>query len=242
MKKSPIIITALLATAGVHAQDGKEPSTADDTQAAPPRAQVIEEDETSAAPDPKTEKTEEPKLVKPKEGSSPEVDPAEAEGVDANAEESSNDETEPVVVPEHEGIQIQVEKVASSSGGTNNGGEIKVYSPFPAKPLDTPPLGWKFVPASSGVDPYRTTVKLSDEKSVDLSITPYVLVPASDGRNVIRIAEPGYRPELTYMQNETIGAILQHSTEEIEHTEKQTSQAINRLQQLLSSLPQTPQP
>jgi hypothetical protein len=72
-----------------------------------------------------------------------------------------------------------------------------------------------------------------------LSITPYVLVPASDGRNVIRIAEPGYQPEQGFLQEETIGSILKTATTEIEHHEKRAAAAIQRLQQLLSSLPQS---
>ena len=133
---------------------------------------------------------------------------------------------------------IQVEKVSDRSGGFSDKGEVKISSPWPAKPLDAPPLGWQYIPAPEGIDPYRTSVQLGETSSVNLAITPYVLVPVSDGRNVIRISEPGYQPELSYLQNQTVGAILQHSTEKIEQQEQLTGAAIQRLQQLLSSLPQ----
>lgn len=229
------IVFPLMALAGsllVQAQD-TEPA-----DPSPPKAQVIEEDE-SDAPD------------------APEISDA---GDDANSEVSDEEQTaldQPVVDEQepvdddgaldagdiekksaNEGIQIQVENVSSNRGVNDTGAEVSVSSPWPAKPLDAPPLGWKFIPAPSGVDPYRTTVKLGGTKSVNLAITPYVLVPASDGRNVIRIAEPGYQPEQTHRQDNTIGSILQQSTEEIEYNEKQTSQAIQKLQRLLSSLPQ----
>lgn len=203
---------------------------------APPKAQIIEEESEAPADQP----------------AAPVADESTDADTDGDAEMTEPEQTDaddsPVVgdldvpaegkEPVNEGIQIQVEKSNSDSAPSLGAGEVTVTSPWPAKPLDTPPLGWKFVPAPAGVEPYRTTVQLGGGRSVNLSITPYVLIPASDGRSVIRIAEPGFRPELKHLQNETIGTILQQSTDDLELGEKQTSQAITRLQQLLSSLPQ----
>lgn len=137
-----------------------------------------------------------------------------------------------------EGIQIQVEKSTGKSGAMNQPGAVKVYSPWPAKPLAQAPAGWKFAPAPTGLAPFKTTVKLGDGNSVALSITPFVLVPVSDGINAIRIAEPGYDPAQQYVQKDTVGTMLQKSTVELEENEKHAAEAISRLQQLLSSLPQ----
>ncbi|MCP5538325.1 MAG: hypothetical protein H7A51_19090 [Akkermansiaceae bacterium] len=137
-----------------------------------------------------------------------------------------------------EGIQIHIEKSTGKSGALNQPGAVKVYSPWPAKPITPAPAGWKFAPAPTGLKPYKTTITLGSGNTVDLSITPFVLVPHSDGLNAIRIAEPGYDPALQYAQKDTVGTMLQTSTAELEDHEKQAAEAISRLQQLLSSLPQ----
>ncbi len=136
-----------------------------------------------------------------------------------------------------EGIQIQVEKITGQSGAENAHHQVKIYSPWPAKPISPAPEGWKFSPAPAGLAPYRKKVVLGNGKGVPLTITPFVLVPVSDGLNVIRIVEPGYDPARGYNQQETVGTILQNSTAELEQNEKQAAVAIRRLQLLLSSLP-----
>ena len=135
------------------------------------------------------------------------------------------------------GIEIQVEKTTGKTGAKHSKGKVKVYSPYPAKPISNPPLGWKYAPAPKGTTPFRTSVKLASGNSVDLAITPYVLVPLADGRNIISISEPGYDAAQKYDQPDTVGAMLQSSTAEIENHEKRAAEAISRLQQLLSSLP-----
>lgn len=139
-----------------------------------------------------------------------------------------------------EGISIQVEKTAhapDSADAEAAKGEVKVYSPWPAKPMFPAPEGWKFAPAPEGMEPYRTKVKLGTGQEVGLAITPFVLVPVTDGLNSIRITEPGYRPELGYVQRDTIGVMLQKSNADLEQNEQQAAESIRRLQQLLSSLP-----
>lgn len=136
-----------------------------------------------------------------------------------------------------EGIHIQVEKSTARTGVVNEPGTVKIYSPWPAKPITPAPEGWMFAHAPAGLAPYRTTVKLSGGSSVDLTITPFVLVPRSDGLNAIRIVEPGFDPAKDMAQGDTIGNMLQNATEEVERHEQQAGAVIRRLQQLLSSLP-----
>ena len=208
----------------------------------PPKAVIIEEDEDvpEAVPEPVAgDSPEEAQPAGPVEG--PPADDVETSVENPTPDDGALlvDDDAPIIKKKvNEGIQIQVEKFSSSPGVTDDSREVSVTSPWRAKPLDTPPLGWKYIPAPSGVDPYRTTVKLGGDRSVNLAITPYVLVPASDGRNVIRILEPGYQPDQDHRANDTIGSILQQSTAEIEDNEKRAAQAIQRLQRLLSSLPQ----
>lgn len=141
-----------------------------------------------------------------------------------------------------EGISIQVEKPTAPHDGTAPSGEVKVFSPWPAKPMFPAPEGWKFAPAPEGMEPYRTKAKLSTGQEVSLSITPFVLVPVTDGLSAIRIVEPGYKPGLGYVQRDTLGVMLQKSNADLEQNEQQAAKAIERLQQLLSSLPQTNTP
>ena len=160
-----------------------------------------------------------------------------------DADQSVVDESKPQGdVPEvqqtaDEGIQIQVESSTAISGNANDSGKIKVYSPWPAKPLADAPVGWKYVPAPAEIEDYKQTVKLSSGNAIDLSITPFVLEPISDGVQVISIAEPGYDPALQYAQKNTVGTMLKKSTMELEENEKHAAKAISLLQQLLSSLP-----
>jgi len=162
---------------------------------------------------------------------------------DALVPPSSNPDEQPtdagnVQQTADEGIQIQVEKSTGISGLSDEPGALKVYSPWPAKPLAEAPAGWQYLPAPSEIKPYKQSVKLGSGKSLDLSITPFVLEPLSDGVKSIRIQEPGYDPTRHYAQENTVGAMLQKSTLELEENEKHAAKAISLLQQLLSSLPQ----
>lgn len=240
--KSIYYLSVFSLVGSLYAQDVSPPSSEDEAakkapEKAAPKAQVIEED-PPVAPAKKEAKTSS-KPVKKGKGKGNEDQSTELnEGMPPLSELTPLTPTPPEVEkPVNEGIQIQVEKSNGKAGGGAGNGEVKITSPWPAKPLDVPPLGWKYIPAPAGIEPYRTTVKLGDSDSVNLAITPYVLVPASDGRNVIRISEPGYQPSQNNLQQSTIGSILQQSTEEIERNERQTGAAIQRLQQLLSSLP-----
>lgn len=160
------------------------------------------------------------------------------EAANASSQEEPNRESTSTV---DEGIKITVENSTNSAGKVGDAGDIRVYSPFPAKPMSAAPEGWRYEPAPQAFQAHAQTVKLSSGATIDLSITPFVLVPSSDGSNVFTIREPGFEPEMNFSQQHTIGAMLQASTEEIEKHEKAVAKAMTRLQQLLSSLPQNKQ-
>lgn len=153
-----------------------------------------------------------------------------------------HDSGDTVAVPQaprtaDEGIEVRVEKSSDGAGSSNTSSDIKIYSPYPAKPMAAAPHGWQYVAAPDAILPFKQSVKLGSGLSVDLSITPFILVPDSDGANIFSIREPGYESSLNFTQQHTIGAMLQASTMQIEEHEKQAAKAISRLQQLLSSLP-----
>jgi len=158
------------------------------------------------------------------------LDPSAATGV-------VQDDTDAPQKTADEGIQIQVEKAQPKSGAKIISGQVKILSPWPAKPISAAPEGWEFAPAPAGLVPYRKNVKLDSGNEVVVTITPFVLEPLSDGLNAIRIAEPGYDPAQKYNQKDTVGTMLKNSTMELEQNEKQAASAIRRLQLLLSSLP-----
>ncbi|MBT8037480.1 MAG: hypothetical protein KJO21_08040 [Verrucomicrobiae bacterium] len=156
----------------------------------------------------------------------------------ARTADAQRDDVPEIQKTADEGIQIQVEKTTRKAGAGDGTKNVKIYSPWPAKPMTPAPDGWMFSPAPSGVSAYRKEVVLGSGRPVALSITPFVLVPVSDGLNAIRIAEPGYDPVKQYNQQDTVGSMLKNATKELEYNEKQAAAAIRRLQLLLSSLPQ----
>ena len=137
-----------------------------------------------------------------------------------------------------EGIQVRVGKLTDSSGNTNESETIKIYSPYPAKPRSAAPEGWHYVPAPYAIKAYKQTVSLVGGNTIDLAVTPFVLVPSSDDAKIFSISEPGYNPSMKFSQQETIAAMLQAATMEIEKQEKQAAKAIHLLEQLLATLPQ----
>ncbi len=225
-----------------HNSHAKKPTSLHRSKSSPPKAQVIEEDDPAGVPlahpgeDKKVSKVDNQASLSSEGSESGKMTQAQG-GMPPLSELTPL--TPDVEKPANEGIQIEVEKVTGSKGFNHKGGAVKVTSPWPAKPLDTPPVGWKYVPAPAGIEPFRTTVKLGGGRSINLAITPYVLVPISDGLNSIRILEPGYKPALRNQQVETVGSVLLDASRELEQNEKRASAAIQRLQELLSSLPKT---
>ena len=138
-----------------------------------------------------------------------------------------------------DGLAVRVEKLHTGEG-TIDPAQVKLFAPFPAKPLAQPPTGWH-LDASSSAPPFTREVELAPGTTVTLTIRPHLLVPDADGAGVFTIPEPGYDNTLGYAQTATVGAILSHSLRQLDGDSKQLGAAIDRLQQLLVSLPK-PEP
>lgn len=138
-----------------------------------------------------------------------------------------------------EGITIQVEAGANGSAEID-AKAIKLLAPFPAKPLFQAPAGWR-LDHPAEVPTIVRPVDLANGTRISLAIRPHLLVPDADGENVIAIDEPGYDAALSHAQTGTIGAVLSSSVESMEAESRKMSDALDRLSQLLGSLP-TPEP
>lgn len=141
--------------------------------------------------------------------------------------------------PEPEsGLAVRVEKLHSGNGSIDPT-KIKLMAPFPAKPLAVCPPGWH-LDASESAPPFSREVEIAPGSKITLSIRPHLLVPDADGAQVFTISEPGYDNTQGYQQTATVGAILSNSIRQMDEDSKQLDIAIDRLQQLLVTLPQPP--
>ena len=163
-----------------------------------------------------------PVLVKPSADSSPE------EKSEAPEEAYS----------EPEGVTVAVEP-GSAGNAAVDASSVKLLAPFPAKPLSAPPAGWRLEHPKE-VPAFVREVQLPNGTKISLSIRPHLLVPDADGSHVIAVKEPGYEPALRYAQTGTMSAVLSTSLERLDEDSRKMSDAVERLGQLLSSLP-TPQ-
>jgi hypothetical protein len=145
------------------------------------------------------------------------------------------EDTEPPKTPEPEGVTVQVEP---GKGGTGkvDAASVKLLAPFPAKPLSQPPAGWR-LERPEEVPPITKEVPLANGTRISLSIRPHLLVPDADGENVIGVQEPGYDATLGYAQAGTMSAVLATSVERMEEDSRKLGDALDRLGQLLTSLP-----
>jgi hypothetical protein len=132
------------------------------------------------------------------------------------------------------GVRVEVE--AGASNAHVDASKIKLLAPFPAKPLSSPPSGWKLVHPNNA-PPFSKKVELASGSSVILSIRPHVLVPDADGDDVFGLHEPGYNATDGYAQRETIGAILADSIMSLDANSDRLNAAAKRLDELLTSLP-----
>jgi hypothetical protein len=166
----------------------------------------------------------------PSDDSEPVTDPAEITAPDPQAPFAEDAPT-----PPREGLIVRVTKIKTGSGEINPD-QVKLSAPFPAKPLTAAPVGWR-LESSNQVPPFTRDVELSPGKHITLSIRPHVLVPEADGQAVFSVLEPGFEPSLGYQQATTVGAVLSTSVRQLEEDSKHMGEAIDKLQQLLSSLP-----
>lgn len=182
---------------------------------------------------------------KPTEGAPVLVTPApgpkdEPTATPDTAKESATEEPAGESVSEPEtGLAVRVESLRTGTGSVDPA-QVKLLAPFPAKPLAAPPAGW-LLDTSDSAPPFTREVEVSPGTSVTLSIRPHLLVPDADGSTVVGVPEPGYDNSLGYRQVETVGAILSTSIRQLDEEAKQLDGALDRLNQLLVSLP-TPEP
>ncbi|MCW1924135.1 hypothetical protein OKA05_16325 [Luteolibacter arcticus] len=148
------------------------------------------------------------------------------------------EEAEPTI-PEPQGVTVRVEPGKGGLGKVD-AAAVKLLAPFPAKPLSQPPAGWR-LEHPEDVPAITQEVTLDNGTRIPLSIRPHLLVPDADGENVIGVQEPGYDPALGYAQAGTMSAVLATSVERMEEDSRKVGDALDRLGQLLSSLP-TPEP
>ncbi len=201
-----------------------------DETADAPRAKPVEEEDGEVPS---------PVLVtgKPPAEETPGKSAPAAEGSEETAAEETAgavDGETPPADPEG-GLDVRVEKLRTREGSVNPG-EVKLAAPFPAKPLSQPPAGW-MIDTSEEVAPLTREVELSPGSRITLTIRPHLLVPEADGYEVFAIPEPGFDPSLGYEQAGTVGGILSESVRELDDHSRNLGQAIDRLQQLLVSLP-----
>lgn len=170
--------------------------------------------------------------------------------VEVAAEPAENPPVEPAVAevkeeevfeeaPPASGPAVRVEKIRHGQAAEDVS-QIQLRAPFPAKPLSSPSTGWKLVTSDNAPDFIRE-VELAPGSTITLTIRPHLLRPEVDGDTTFEIPEPGYDPALGYHQSDTVGAILGTSILQLDEDAKQLGQAIDRLQQLLISLPKPKQ-
>lgn len=148
-------------------------------------------------------------------------------------------EEEPPAPPEPEGVTVNVEP--GKDGSTKvDAAAVKLLAPFAAKPLFQAPAGWR-LEHPDDVPAFVEKVPLANGTTISLSIRPHVLVPDANGEDVLAVTEPGYDPALRYAQTGTMSAVLSASVERMEEDSVKMSEALERLGQLLGSLPAAPE-
>jgi len=134
---------------------------------------------------------------------------------------------------------VRVEKLQVGKGKIDPT-QVKLHTPYPAKPLSATPAGWR-LDTSESAPPFTREVEIAPGSKITLTISPHLMIPDADGANVFAISEPGYDNSLGYQQNATVGAILSNSVRQLDEDSKKLGTAIDRIQQLLVSLPK-PEP
>ena len=140
----------------------------------------------------------------------------------------------PAAPPAPKGVSVQIEGGSAASPVSPE--EIRLLAPFPAKPLDTPPVGWRLIQPKE-TPPYSKKVELAGGSEITLKIRPHVLVPDVDSSTSFHLAEPGFNPSAQYDQRDTVGAILADSIVSLDEQSDRLDAASQRLRELLSSLP-----
>lgn len=168
-------------------------------------------------------------------GARDEAKPETAADPDPRATDHHPESAHPSAPTPRPGMAVRVEKLRSTTLNIDPA-KVKLRAPFPAKPLSAIPAGW-CLKSAQDAPPFTREVELSPGNTITLTVRPQILVPNADGTAVFNLPEPGYDPSLGYRQNATVGAILAHSIRQLDDDSKELGRAIDKLQQLLVSLP-----
>lgn len=150
------------------------------------------------------------------------------------------DEVLKVETSKPKGVEVSVTQLKGGEVVTDDA-KVKLFAPFPAKPLMKAPSGWKIEPSAQAPSFVRD-VKLLSGKTIAVTIRPHVLVPDVDAKDAVSVMEPGFDPAKGYQQPSTVGAILGRSTQQLENDSAELGVALDQLQQMLLALPKTEAP
>ena len=133
-------------------------------------------------------------------------------------------------------IEVASEPVRIDEVITSDHRELTLHTPWKPKPMQDAPRGWRYVMGNKE-QAYPATILLSNKKKIKVDIIPYVLAPEESDQTAL-VVEPGYLPELGYAQTKSVSATISSSNKELEFAEQQLETSIQKLKQLMVSLPQ----
>lgn len=230
MKKPLFLILAMVACGAVSAQQDRVPSGLRPLTT----KEAKKANEVTVVLDPPSS---------PRSPNTPQPEPPSSPALIENASSlpaPETDETPAAPTEKKPAVKVRVEQLQGADGPVVPG-DVKLHFPFPAKPLSAIPKGWK-LDSSESAPPFTREVEITPGSVIPLSIRPHVLVPDTDGATTFTVGEPGYEAALGYQQKDTVGAILSNSVRQLGEDSRQMGNAIDRLQQLLVSLPKAPEP
>lgn len=136
------------------------------------------------------------------------------------------------------GPEVRVQRLRDPGYGTILPADVKISTPFAAKPLGNPSPGWRLV-SSPDAPAYTRSVEVAPGTLLTLSIRPHVLIPDADGRDAFQIQEPGFDPTMGYNQRNTLSASIASSIRQLEEDAVVLGQVMDQLEQILISLPKS---
>ncbi len=145
-------------------------------------------------------------------------------------------ETEDSLEPLIKEIEVASEPVRVDEIITSDHSEVTLHTPWKPKPMQDAPRGWRYIMGHKE-QAYPATILLSNKKKIKVDIIPYVLAPEESDQTAL-VVEPGYLPELGYAQTKSVSATISSSNKELEFAEQQLETSIQKLKQLMVSLPQ----
>ncbi|MGJ8671643.1 hypothetical protein [Rubritalea sp.] len=113
--------------------------------------------------------------------------------------------------------------------------DVILKSPWAPKPKQTPPSGWRYIPAPAS-EAHPMEISLKNGKTLKLSVTPHKLVP-EDSPTIVQAVEPGYNPDQGYQQTNSVSARLQSTIDTLSQASSSLDSSIEQLSLLVNSLP-----